>query len=66
MKMQLTMAAIFVSGLAGGKYGPSTPISSTEYQRLYKERGDRETQGTIAAREAARSAKACGLVYIGA
>jgi S1-C subfamily serine protease len=40
-----------------GGCGSGTAISSEEYQRLYKERAEKETQEKIAANEAARSAK---------
>jgi S1-C subfamily serine protease len=40
-----------------GGCGSGTVISSEEYQRLYKERAEKETQQKIAANEAARSAK---------
>jgi len=40
-----------------GGCGSGTAISSEEYQRLYKERAEQETQAKIAANDAARSAK---------
>jgi S1-C subfamily serine protease len=40
-----------------GGCGSGTAITSEEYQRLYKERAEKETQAKIAANDAARSAK---------